>query len=281
MFSYRHGFHAGNHTDVLKHLVLVQLLAHMVAKDKPFQMVDTHAGAGGYSLSDTFAVKNAEFENGIGRLWARQDLPPALAEYVAQVRAYNPDGALRYYPGSPQLALQMSREEDRIRLYEMHTTEIQVLHNHFAGARRRVAIHATDGFTGLKSALPPPSRRGLVLIDPSYEDKGDYRSVTVTLRDALERFATGIYAVWYPVVQRRDARDLPAKLQRLAQGDWLHVSLEVMAPPREGFGLYGSGMFIFNPPWKLEATLRQVMPFLTEVLAQDKAAHFGLQYRQT
>jgi 23S rRNA (adenine2030-N6)-methyltransferase len=281
MFSYRHGFHAGNHTDVLKHLVQVQLQAHLAAKEKPYQIVDTHAGAGAYSLSSTFAAKNAEFENGIGRLWQRTDMPASVAEYVAQVRKYNPDGALRYYPGSPQLAYQMMREQDRLRLFELHSTEIGVLQNHFADAGRRVTVQAADGFAGLKSVLPPPSRRGLVLIDPSYEDKGDYRGVLVALRDALERFATGTYAVWYPQVMRRDAQELPGKLQRLAAGDWLNVSLKAMAPPNDGVGLYGSGVFVFNPPWKLEAALRSAMPYLVKTLAQDSSAAHSLQFRQT
>jgi 23S rRNA (adenine2030-N6)-methyltransferase len=281
MFSYRHGFHAGNHTDVLKHLVQVQLQTHMAAKEKPYQVVDTHAGAGAYALNSAFAAKHAEYENGIGRLWSRSDLPAALAEYVAQVRAYNPDGVLRYYPGSPQLALQMMREQDRLRLFELHTTEIQVLQNHFADAGRRVMVQAADGFAGLKSVLPPPSRRGLVLIDPSYEDKGDYGSAVAAMRDALERFATGTYAVWYPQIQRREARELPGKLQRLASGDWLNVSLKVLAPAADGFGIYGSGVFVFNPPWKLEASLRTAMPFLVKALAQDATASHSLQFKQT
>jgi len=280
MFSYRHGFHAGNHADVLKHIVLVQLLAHMAAKDKAFQFVDTHAGAGGYSLSDTFAAKNAEYETGIGRLWGRTDLPAAVNDYLAQVALYNPDGKLRYYPGSPRIALQMTREQDRLRLFELHTTEIQVLQNHFTGAGKRVAVHAQDGFTGLKSALPPPSRRGLTLIDPSYEDKGDYARVVETMRDALQRFPTGTYAIWYPQVMRRESHELPAKLQRMAPGDWLHVALKVSAPPADGFGLFGSGMFIFNQPWKLEPALRSVMPALVKALAQDGKAAHELKFRQ-
>jgi 23S rRNA (adenine2030-N6)-methyltransferase len=281
MFSYRHGFHAGNHTDVLKHLVLVQLLAHMTTKEKAFLFVDTHAGAGRYSLSDGFAVKSAEFETGIAKLWTLDQLPAPLAEYVEQVRAVNPDGQLRYYPGSPQIGLQMSREQDRLRLFELHTTETRVLQTNFAAAGKRVGIQVADGFAGLKSALPPPSRRGLVLIDPSYEDKADYRHVVTTMREALERFPTGTYAVWYPQVQRRDAHELPERLQRMAPGDWLHASLKVKAPGEEGLGIHGSGMFVFNPPWKLEAALRPVLPLLVKLLGQDSHAASNLKFRQT
>jgi 23S rRNA (adenine2030-N6)-methyltransferase len=281
MFSYRHGFRAGNHTDVLKHVVLVQMLAYMTAKDKPFWVIDTHAGAGSYSLTSTFARKTAEFRSGIGRLWERNDLPIALADYLRQVRAVNPDGALRTYPGSPQIALQMMRPGDRLRLFELHTTESQVLQVHFRGAGRRVAVQAADGFAGLKALLPPPSRRGLVLIDPSYEDKADYRKVVDTMSDALQRFSTGTYAVWYPLIQRKEAQTLPGQLQRLADGDWLDVWLKVMAPAEDGLGLHGSGLFVFNPPWKLEAALRAAMPTLVKLLGQDSHASYSLKFRQT
>lgn len=281
MFSYRHGFHAGNHTDVLKHLVQVQLHSHMAAKEKPYQIVDTHAGAGAYSLTSAFAAKSGEYQSGIARLWEKTDLPAAVADYVAQVKKYNPDGALRHYPGSPQIALQMMREDDRLRLFELHSTEIGVLQNHFSGAGKRVTVQAMDSFAGLKSALPPPSRRGLALIDPSYEDKHDYRRVIDALRDALARFATGTYAVWYPQIQRRDAHELPNKLQRMAPGDWLNVTLKVAAPASDGFGIHGSGVFVFNPPWKLEAGLRTALPYLVKALGQDGSASHTLQFRQT
>ena len=282
MFSYRHGFHAGNHADVLKHIVLVQLLRQLAAKDKPFWFVDTHAGAGAYALDEGFAAKKGEYETGITRLWSVDKPLPAIAEYLEQVRAMNPDGKLRHYPGSPQIALQMTREQDRLRLFELHSTEGRVLQGYFAGsAGKRVTVQPTDGFANLKSVLPPPPRRALVLIDPSYEDKEDYKRVTQTMRDALERFATGTYAIWYPQVSRRESHDLPDKLQRMAPGDWLHVWLKVSAPPADGFGLYGSGMFIFNPPWKLETALRPVLPLLVKLLGQDSQATADIRFRQT
>jgi len=281
VLSYRHGFHAGNHADVLKHVVLVQLLRQLTKKDKPLWVIDTHAGAGSYSLEQGFAVKRSEFADGIGRLWARRDLPPALADYVDQVRAANPDGALRVYPGSPQIALQVTRAQDRLRLFELHGNECRALQEHFAGAGRRVAVVAGDGFKGLTAVLPPPSRRGLVLIDPSYEVAEDYRAVRAAMRDALARFATGTYAVWYPQLQRRESESLPAELQRIATGDWLHAWLRVKAPAADGFGLHGSGLFLFNPPWNLETALRPVMPVLADVLGQDRHAAFGLTFRQT
>lgn len=281
MFSYRHGFHAGNHGDVLKHVVLVQLLAYLTAKETPLWFVDTHAGAGAYALDTPFALKRGEFKEGIGRLWGNADLPPALSEYLAQVKGMNPDGELRHYPGSPQVALQMLREQDRLQLFELHSTESEVLQKQYANVKRRVSVQAVDGFAGLRSVLPPPSRRGLVLIDPSYEDKDDYRKVVAAMRDALPRFATGVYAVWYPLVQRQDAQDLPGQLKQLAQGDWLQVSLTVRAPAKDGLGLHGSGMFLFNPPWNLESKLQEAMPVLVKLLKQDSKATFKLGFRQT
>jgi 23S rRNA (adenine2030-N6)-methyltransferase len=281
MFSYRHGFHAGNHADVLKHAVLVQILSYLAAKETPLWMIDTHAGAGAYSLESDFARKKGEFNDGIGRLWEQHDLSPVLERYLEQIKRFNPDGLLRRYPGSPQIALQMLRKQDHLQLFELHTTEIKLLQLHFAKAGRRVSVQATDGFAGLRSALPPASRRGLVLIDPSYEDKDDYRKVLASMRDALERFATGVYAIWYPQIERQEAQDLPSQLKQLAQGDWLQVSLTVKAPAKDGLGLHGSGMFVFNPPWNLESALQETMPRLVRLLGQDKRATFKLLFRQT
>jgi 23S rRNA (adenine2030-N6)-methyltransferase len=257
------------------------MLAYLTTKDAPLWFVDTHAGAGAYDLSAAFAQKKGEFRDGIGRLWDRKDLPPALADYVAQVRQLNPDSKLRHYPGSPQIALQMLRPQDRLQLFELHTTEGKVLQKHFAHAGRRVTARPTDGFAGLKAVLPPASRRGLALIDPSYEDKADYQRVIAALEDAMKRFPTGTYAVWYPQVQRQESQDLPGRLKEIARGDWLHVSLTVKAPADDGLGLHGSGMFVCNQPWKLEAELRPQMPALVKLLGQDRRATFKMQVQQS
>jgi 23S rRNA (adenine2030-N6)-methyltransferase len=281
MLSYRHAFHAGNHADVLKHYVLVQLLRQLTRKDKALTVIDTHAGAGSYSLHSGYAAKNAEYATGIERLWSRPNLPATLADYVDQVRAVNPDGTLRQYPGSPQIIRQLLRPQDRLRLFELHTTDHKALALHFAAAGRQVVVGAGDGFAGLKALLPPPSRRGLVLIDPSYEVPSDYRDLRAGLRDAFTRFTTGTYAVWYPQLARRESEILPEDLKRLTAGDWLHVWLRVRAPTADGFGLFGSGMFVFNPPWNLETIVRPVMPVLVAALGQDDNAAYGLAFRQT
>ncbi len=275
MLSYRHAFHAGNHADVLKHCVLVCLLRHLAHKDKPFWVVDTHAGAGAYALETGFAVQKAEWREGIGRLWGRGDLPGELADYVEQVRALNPDGQLRHYPGSPYLAWKLLRPQDRLHLFELHPADADLLERNFNAAGRQVRITRGDGFAGLKGLLPPPPRRALVLLDPPYEDKGDYTRVLEALKDSLKRFATGVYALWYPLLSRSEARRLPERLQSLPVS-WLDVSLQVERPPRDGFGMYGSGLFIINPPWTLPDRLAACLPILKSALARGPEAHFQI-----
>lgn len=281
MLSYRHGFHAGNHADVLKHVALVALLRILTRKDKPLVVVDTHAGAGLYSLEQGFAVKTAEFRDGIARLWERNDLPAPVADYLDQVRAVNADGVLRHYPGSPRIALGLLRPQDRLRLFELHSTEGPILARQFAHEGRRVSVTAGDGFAGLKAVLPPPSRRGLVLVDPSYELASDYRAVVAALHDGMQRFATGTYAVWYPLLPSRDAVQLPDKLRKAASADWLDVALQVKAPSTAGRGMHGSGLFVVNPPWTFSGQMRGVMPWLTQALAQDSTATFRLDARES
>ena len=276
MLSYRHAFHAGNHADVLKHTIELMLLRYLNQKDKPWWYVDSHAGAGCYELTSGYAAKNAEYESGIARLWSRTDLPPAVADYVELVKSLNPDGQLRLYPGSPLIALQAMRADDRLRLFELHPSDSKLLQENFADAGKRAAIQQADGFAGLKSVLPPPPRRALVLIDPPFEDKSDYQTVIGALQDALKRFATGIYAIWYPHLQRREVNELTARLKTLPVKSWLHAGINVQTPSSDGFGMHGSSMFILNPPWTLEQDLRGVLPWLTQVLAQDAGASYTL-----
>lgn len=278
MLSYRHGFHAGNHADVLKHFTLIQMTRHLCQKDKPFWYIDTHAGAGLYALDAGFATKLAENLGGIARLWERDDLPAPLVEYVDLVRTINPDGQLKAYPGSPWLAQLTMREQDKLRLFELHSTESMVLMDNFRTFGRRVLIGATDGLEALKSQLPPPPRRALVLIDPSYEVRSDYTGVVDAVKDAIKRFPTGTYAIWYPQLVKPESQQLPDKLKKAAAGsEWLHVSLQVSGFGPDTVGMVGSGMFIINPPWTLKQTLQEVMPYLVSVLGLNKGAQFVLE----
>lgn len=281
MLSYRHAFHAGNHADVLKHFVEMQLLRYLMHKGKPLWFIDTHAGAGCYALSSGYAAQNAEYEGGIAQLWLRDDLPASLMEYVELVKRLNPDGQLNLYPGSPLVALELLREQDRMRLFELHPSDSEILRKNFAGHDARVLIQAADGFGALKALLPPPPRRALVLIDPPYEDKQDYRRVVVALREGLKRFSSGVYAVWYPQLQRAEAQRLPEQLKELPAKSWLHVALSVRAPDADGFGMHGSGIFILNPPWVLCGILEEAMPYLVKCLGQDEQAVFILEYHES
>jgi len=294
MFSYRHAFHAGNHADVLKHLVLVQILQYFNQKDSPYWVVDTHAGGGAYALeagapaSSGLASaphetgKRPEYLDGIARLWDQQALPPAVDEYLALVKDFNADARLRHYPGSPWLAASLIRDQDRLRWFELHPSEVQVLRRNAGqlsrSLQKRLMIDEKDGFDGVKAVLPPPTRRGIVLMDPSYEDKRDYRRTVTALKEGLKRFATGCYVIWYPQLSRPESRQLPDQLvQATGERDWLHVSLTVRAPSADGLGLHGSGMFVVNPPWTLAGSLSDAMPALTGVLAQDDRASFSLK----
>ncbi|MDR0457442.1 MAG: 23S rRNA (adenine(2030)-N(6))-methyltransferase RlmJ [Burkholderiaceae bacterium] len=300
MFSYRHAFHAGNHADALKHLTLIGALRHLMRKPGPVTLIDTHAGAGRYRLDGDMAAASGEARAGVLRLLAalpgqpdatRDQANDLLAEYRALLAAFNPQGAALVYPGSPLvLHHYMTRPErldgaisrDRLHLYELHPTDSRALLALAASlpSRRRVHAERADGFAALRALLPPPadgggSRRALALIDPSYEIKSDYAKVEQAVQDALQRFATGVYLVWYPIIGRAQAHQLPRRLQALARQagrDWLHARLNIgqsNAHPNEaGPTLRASGMFVINPPYPLADALRAALPDVLTALAQ-------------
>ena len=284
MLAYRHAFHAGNHADVLKHLVLTQVLRYMGEKDTPYTLIDTHAGAGGYSLEGRYAQTKAEYAQGIGRLWDRADLPAPLADYVALVKRFNADGALalEQYPGSPAFAQMLLRAQDRLRLFELHSTDHRILAA-YLGQHPHTQVTMGDGFAALKGELPPPSRRGVVLIDPSYEIKSDYPRVVAALRESLTRFAQGVVIIWYPQLLTLESSQLAQRLQATADAQagkgWLHVRLTAQQSDARGFGLVGSGLFVANPPHVLHDALQSVMQYLVDVLGQYDGAHYLLEQR--
>ena len=278
MLAYRHAFHAGNHADVLKHIVLTRVLRYMNQKDKPYRLVDTHAGAGGYSLEGQYAQKKGEYLEGISRLWDRDDLPELAADYVQLVKQFNPEGMLEQYPGSPAFAQMILRRGDQLRLFERHPTDHRILAS-YIGETKGVEVYNSDGFEGLKGQVPPSSRRAAVLMDPSYEGHADYGRVIASLREAIERFAEGVYMVWYPQVSKLEAAQLPRKLETVAPKGWLHVRLTVQQPDSQGFGLAGSGMFIMNPPYTLHDELVELMPYLVDVLGQYDDASYLIEQK--
>ncbi len=303
MFSYRHAFHAGSHADVLKHAMLIAIVRHLTQKDAPLMVVDTHAGAGLYRLDSDFSGTSGEAAEGVVKLFAAlapagkakpliAEPAPMLQEYLETIAGFNPDGQLKIYPGSPFIVQSLLREaaRDKLKLFEMHPTDSKALAANIAQlkAGRQVAVARADGFEGMKAFLPPPSRRGLVLIDPSYEIKSDYAKVTASIQDALKRFVTGTYVVWYPVIPRPEAHDLPRRLKTLANQagkPWLHATLaigqdearNVPGEPDRGQGLTASGMFVINPPHTLRAALQAALPQLLQVLGRGKGQGQSLE----
>ncbi|MGZ8152524.1 MAG: 23S rRNA (adenine(2030)-N(6))-methyltransferase RlmJ [Methylovulum sp.] len=275
MLSYRHAFHAGNFADVLKHIVLIESLKYLGKKDKPLCYIDTHAGAGDYALDDDYALKNREFDTGIARLWSRHDLPEAVANYVNIIKAFNQTGKLTRYPGSPLIAQHLLRATDRLFLYELHSTEIKLLNNATYKDKRTKRFHA-DGLTSSLGLLPPIERRGMVLIDPSYEIKSDYDQVIETLIKMHQRFATGTYALWYPVVDRRRNHELEHTLQASGVKNTQLFELGLQADSNE-HGMTSSGMIVINPPWTLEAQMQQILPWLAGILSDNGEGSYRIE----
>ncbi len=283
MLAYRHAFHAGNHADVLKHTVLALVLQHMNQKDKGWRYVDTHAGAGGYSLEGEYAKKRGEFELGIAKLLGHDDtaepLPEPLVALVRLVQAFNGGTNIKQYPGSPAIAQMLMRPQDQLRLFEMHPTDHKILAS-YLGDVPGVEVKLTDGYAALKSTLPPPTRRGVVLIDPSYEIKTDYARTLVALREALALFADAIVIVWLPQLQLLEAAQLPQRLKATADSagkkGWLHAQLTVAQADARGFGMLGSSVFVANPPHTLFTALQPALPFLVKALGQFDGARSAL-----
>ncbi len=328
MFSYRHAFHAGNHADVLKHTTLIALMKYLTQKDTALTVIDTHAGAGLYRLDGDYTETSGEAQEGMFRLLSPQNPPstpkgtdsaatkkvastkppapppaadawaPALQDYLDVLKGLNPQFAqtgdaahLKIYPGSPFIEQQFLSGRDKLKLFELHPTDFKSLSGNIEqlGVGRQVAVAREDGFEALKTFLPPPARRAMVLCDPSYEIKSDYARVSACMADAVKRFATGTYVVWYPIIPRPEAHDLPRKLKTLAVKagrSWLNATLTVksskLTTGTEGEvirpGLPASGMFVINPPHTLKAELQAALPQMVALLGQDRNAGFTLDH---
>lgn len=280
MFSYRHAFHAANHADVLKHTLYLHVLDYYQRKDTAYTVIDTHAGAGLYDLEDDWAQTKSECEQGLDRVLEAKKPPPMVVRYLDIIAELNPDGLARYYPGSPWLALSSLRPQDSFHGFELHPTEFPVLQQNinelFAGSHKRVKIFNTDGFENTARTLPPASRRGIMMMDPSYEAKTDYKKVMQSIEAVLKRFAQCCFILWYPLVQRHEVKQLQRQLESIDK-PWLHACLKVKKPTTNGFGLHGSAMFIINPPWTLSSELKTTLPWLKNTLAQDSGAGYSLK----
>ena len=279
MLAYRHHFHAGNFADVFKHALLVRLLLALAKKDSPYCYVDTHAGIGRYDLSHAWALKNAEFRDGIARLWERSDVPELLTPYLEAVRAENPDGRLRCYPGSPALARRFLRRGDRMVLSELNKTDVAELGELFA-RDRQVTVHLMDGYQTLKAQLPPKERRGLVLIDSSFDRAGEFKRVAEALATAHERWATGCYAAWYPLMEPPAMRAFERDI--IATGIRKILQLELSVRP-EGWttSLRGCGMLVVNPPYRFDADAMAILDWLSPILGEAGEARPRVRWLAT
>ena len=271
--NYRHGFHAGNFADVVKHSLLAMLLEALSRKPAPWAYLDTHAGAGAYDLMSEAARRTGEAEGGIGKLWAARGRLPAAAERLCKlVAALNPDasaGAMpRVYPGSPRVAAALARESDKLSLAELHPEEAYLLRGEMQGFGATAAVHERDGYEMLKALTPPKERRGLVLMDPPYERADEFEAASSALIAAHERWPTGMYALWYPIKDDSARRRF---LRRLEQSGLRKILVAELYLPAQAAGLYGTGMVLVNPPWQLDIEARQCLSDLVPVLGAERS----------
>ncbi|TGQ46661.1 23S rRNA (adenine(2030)-N(6))-methyltransferase RlmJ [Mesorhizobium sp. M00.F.Ca.ET.216.01.1.1] len=277
--NYRHAYHAGNFADVVKHVVLSRLVEYLKQKGKAFRVIDTHAGIGRYDLSSSEAQKTGEWQGGIGRLIDAEPSGAAaalLAPYLDAVRSLNPDGAVKKYPGSPLIARHLLRKQDRLSAIELHPQDVAKLKALFASDFQTRVIEL-DGWLALGAHLPPKEKRGLVLVDPPFEEEGEFDRLVEGLQRAHKRWPGGIYALWYPVKDRKAVAAFRKALKETGIPKLLDIGFEIR-PPSADPSLDGSGMVVANPPFTLEGELRTLLPALHRLLAVEKPAHWTLDW---
>ena len=272
MLSYRHSYHAGNHADVLKHIVLTLCINALKEKEKPFLYLDTHSGAGRYLFKSEHSEKTGEYLSGINLLWQQPNIPELLNTYLSVIKRYNPFSELKYYPGSPLIAKQLLRQQDKLNLTELHPTDYPLLRQEFSKDKRAKVLRE-DGFAQLKSKLPHQFRRGIILIDPSYEIKDDYQIIPKALFEAYKRFATGVYLIWYPVVSRTQTQKMIDSIIKLGIRRISQFELAIK-PDNNQKGMTASGMLVINPPWKLHEQMQTILPWLKNTLDVEKTGSF-------
>lgn len=273
MLSYQHGYHAGNFADVIKHVALSRLLSYMTQKDKPLLYLDTHSGRGHYHLKNAQALKTAEAQSGIGLLWPQKNhLPSVFSDYIAAIQRVNPTETLTYYPGSPQIAIDALRPTDRLYFNERHPTEFEYL-KQLPKQNKRIFYKNEDGLIDLKAVLPPIERRGLIFIDPSFEMKTDYRDIPCALKQAYNRFSTGVYCLWYPLIDNKLHQQLLRGLQQIQSKN--NLIIEFRLTPHQQFGMTGCGLWIINPPFLLADELNSAMQVLKQ-LFNPKQSSFSI-----
>ncbi|MGZ8231430.1 MAG: 23S rRNA (adenine(2030)-N(6))-methyltransferase RlmJ [Burkholderiales bacterium] len=276
MLSYRHMYHAGNFADVFKHALLARLVIALAAKDKPFLYLDTHAGIGRYDLTHSWAQKAREYDNGIGRVWKAQDAPAELEPYLEAVRALNPGDTLRFYPGSPLIAKRYMRDTDRMVLSELNKVDHDELQD-VIGREPRVAVECMDAYQALKAYLPPPERRGLVLIDSSFDRARELDRIVKALKETHARWATGVYAIWYPLLEPSPMRDFLGSIER--SGIRKILRMEIVVRERDESGIIpGCGMLVVNPPWRFDAEAKTMLAWLAQKLVVNGAGRSQIEW---
>ena len=272
MLSYRHAFHAGNFADVLKHSVLSLVLEYMTRKEKGFCYIDSHSGAGMYQLADEYAQKTGEYKDGIAKIINDENAPEALEPYLSLISSLNLNSAeLDVYPGSPGIAKAFVRRQDSSHLFELHPTDITYLEE-FCLRWRKVFVKQSDGYQGVLGLLPPPSRRGVVLIDPPYELKEDYQKAVKTIIKAYAKFSTGTYILWYPVVTRELIDQMSNTFVKSAVKNVLQVEF-CLDDDTDEYGMTGTGLFVVNPPWQLSQQLEEILPYMKDKLGKTESSY--------
>lgn len=270
--NYRHAYHAGNFSDVLKHVVLIEIIKRLQQKDKPFFYLDTHAGRGMYDLNGVHALKTHEADNGIRRLMKLADIPSCLQDYINTVKATQQ--SLDDYPGSPMIVRQLMRVDDRMVLTELHPQEYELLKELFC-RDRQVVVQLQDAYQGLRALLPPTPRRGLILIDPAFEVIDEFELLVEGVKEALKRFATGVYAIWYPLKDKAYVQQFLRKMKN-TELPLINVTIKPFA---DGVteGLNETGVLIVNPPWQLDLSLREIIPILWKILSPEREGGYKVE----
>ena len=269
MLSYRHAYHAGNFADVLKHCVLTLTLDYLTRKEKGFSYIDSHSGAGMYQLSNEYAQKTGEYKDGIEKIINDQHAPLPLIPYLSLIRELNQDDSLTLYPGSPGIAKQILRRQDAAHLFELHSTEINHL-TEYCQRWRKARVNQSDGYKGALGQWPPPTRRAVVLIDPPYELKEDYRKAVETIVKGYAKFTSGTYILWYPVVTRDYVENMQKQFKESNIKNLLKIEF-CLKPDSPEYGMTGTGLFIVNPPWQLSEQLSEILPYLKSTLGNNKS----------
>lgn len=279
MLSYQHGYHAGNFADVVKHLALTRLLNYLIIKDAPLLYLETHAGKGHYDLKNKQAEKTGEYKQGINLLWPdKKSLPAEFQNYIHTINKLNDNQGLKHYPGSPYIAIDGLRKQDRLYLCELHPGEYEVL-NIMPRFNKKVHVSRSDGIATMKSLLPPPEKRGLIFIDPSFEIKDEYKEIPREIKQVYKRFANGVYCLWYPVVNQKLVEQLVRGMKDIGAKNALRIEFNLTMAQTDG--MTGCGLWIINPPYTFAQEMKKILDTLRTYFNPGVSSYIIEHYRPT